>query len=899
MFKEWKAILKKPAFIIVILGVSLIPALYNVIFLSSMWNPYEKVSNLPVAVVNKDQQASFNGKTLSIGKDLVKSLEKNDQLDFHFVSENEAKEGLDKGTYYMVVTLPSDLSEKAASILTDQPQQTTIDYQTSSGHSFIASKMSDSAMASLKQNVARNITATYTSALFKNMDSLKSGLSTAADGSQKIAAGGQKLTSGSQNLTNNLQTLSKSSLTFASGADSLNVGLSSYVNGVAKLHEGINSLNLGLTAYTGGVSQLSGGLNQFSPGLTLYTQGVDKLSAGTTTFSSQLANYGQKVGSLSDGLTSLNNQSSNLLAGSRQLASASDSGLQQLNTASNQLASSLGDLAATVSQSGPSPEKVQEIQTLQTALTNLKASLETSPQAPAGQPDVTGLEASLATMESAASSLANSAASDKATIQSSVAATAAYQELAPDKQAEISAAISQSPSQSEAAAQSLLEQVQAMKNQLASLAAPAAGVSPAQADLSVLDQASVALGTSLTEAQGQTSDLTSNLQTLTVSAGQFAANLAAFQGQLANGNNQLASGLTNYTEGLATINRGAAQLATAKDPLNTGMSQLDAAAASLASKNSTLLAALGQLEAGGNTLAAKNAQLTSGASKLVDGSGQLTSKSPELLAGANKLASGAGQIADGSGQLADGGLSLTGNLASLTNGADSLTSGLTNANGQLSLLNTDNSNALALSDPLALSKTDNDHVGANGIAMAPYMISVALFVAAISTNVIFAGLPSGRKPQTRKDWLRARLQVNGLIALLAGLLVYGAVHLIGLTANHELATLGLIVLASLTFMALVTALVTLDNKIGAFLALILLLLQLASSAGTYPLQLTDSIFQKINPWLPMSYSVSALRQTISMNGQITSQVVFMLTILLFCTVFGTLAYRPEKESSAL
>ena len=52
----------------------------------------------------------------------------------------------------MVVTLPSDLSEKATSILNGSPEQMQIDYQTSSGHSFIASKMSDSAMTQLKTN---------------------------------------------------------------------------------------------------------------------------------------------------------------------------------------------------------------------------------------------------------------------------------------------------------------------------------------------------------------------------------------------------------------------------------------------------------------------------------------------------------------------------------------------------------------------------------------------------------------------------------------------------------------------------------------------------------------------------------------------------------------------------
>ena len=81
----------------------------------------------------------------------------------------------------MVVTLPSDLSEKAASILSDHPEQMNINYQTSSGHSFIASKMSDSAMTQMKQTVATNVTQSYTKALFEKMGDLKIGLSQAAN----------------------------------------------------------------------------------------------------------------------------------------------------------------------------------------------------------------------------------------------------------------------------------------------------------------------------------------------------------------------------------------------------------------------------------------------------------------------------------------------------------------------------------------------------------------------------------------------------------------------------------------------------------------------------------------------------------------------------------------------
>lgn len=162
-------------------------------------------------------------------------------------------------------------------------------------------------------------------------------------------------------------------------------------------------------------------------------------------------------------------------------------------------------------------------------------------------------------------------------------------------------------------------------------------------------------------------------------------------------------------------------------------------------------------------------------------------------------------------------------------------------------------------------KADNDQVLVNGIAIAPYMISVALFVAAISTNMIFSKLPSGRHPEIRWAWLKSRAEINGIIAVLAGILVYGGVHLIGLTANHEMIIFILIILTSLVFMSMVTTLTTWNSRIGAFFSLILLLLQLASSAGTYPLALTNDFFKSINPWLPMSYSVSGLRQTISIN----------------------------------
>ena len=323
-------------------------------------------------------------------------------------------------------------------------------------------------------------------------------------------------------------------------------------------------------------------------------------------------------------------------------------------------------------------------------------------------------------------------------------------------------------------------------------------------------------------------------------------------------------------------------------------SNLTAGVGQLVEKTPELVSGIEKLSTGSNQLNQNSQELIAGVDKLQSGSGQLADKSSQLLSGASQLENGANKLADGAGKLAEGGTKLTSELEGIQTGLASLGQGLGNASDQLKLASTESKNAEILSNPLNLSKTDNDQVPVNGIAMAPYMISVALFVAAISTNMIFAKLPSGRHPESRWAWLKSRAEINGIIGVLAGILVYGGVHLIGLTANHEMRTFILIILTSLVFMSMVTALTTWNSRIGAFFSLILLLLQLASSAGTYPLALTNYFFRAINPWLPMSYSVSGLRQTISMTGNIHHQVIFLAVILVLFICLGMLAYQPKK-----
>ena len=882
MFKEWKAIFKKPTFIIVMIGISLIPALYNIIFLSSMWDPYGKLSELPVAIVNKDQAATYNDEKLTIGEDMVSNLKDSDSLDFHFVDEGEGERGLRDGDYYMVVTLPSNLSEKASSILTNHPEQMTIDYQTSSGHSFIASKMSDSAMTQIKQTVATNVTQSYTKALFEKMGDLKLGLSQAANASLQLADGSNQLSDGSQNLSINLKTLAQSSLTFSNGADQLSTGLGTYTAGVNQLNLGLGNFNTGLNQYTGAISQIDNGLKQLNSktpalvsGLTqldagtqAYTGGVSQLNSGLNQFSLGIDTYTNGVQSLSSGANQISNKSETLRTGLTQL----NQGIQELSTqldGANQQKDQIKQLATSLEQFN------QAIQNIQTADSGEITQVTNQ------------LSSSLSTIANSAQNIITSNQAEKETTLSAIQSTSAYQSLTPDQQAEITSVVSNQSSSTSESARTILTTVQTLQSSLENVNNQANSLSRLKTSSAKLLPTTTATLTSLSSGLTQ-------IQT-------------AIDGQLLPARQTL-SGIDSYTKSVDQVALGASQLSSKNSNLTGSFNKLLQGSNQLTEKSSTLTGAtaklaenapelatgIDKLASGVNQVNNKTSDLTAGFNQLQAGAQQLADKSDQLVSGANQLANGSEKIASGADQLAQGSEILQSGLGKLSDGSSQLNQGLIEAEGQLKQASTEPTNADLLADPLSLSKTDKDQVAVNGIAMAPYMISVALFVAAISTNMIFAKLPSGRHPESRWAWFKSRFEINGIIAGLAGVLVYGGVHLIGLTAVHEFKTFALIILTSLAFMAMVTALTTWNSRLGAFFSLILLLLQLASSAGTYPLALTNQFFKTINPWLPMSYSVSGLRQTISMTGNIHSQIIFLIfTVMIFVTL-GMLAYQPKR-----
>ncbi|VHB76139.1 YhgE/Pip domain-containing protein [Streptococcus pyogenes] len=755
MLEELKTLIKNPKLMITMIGVALVPALYNLSFLGSMWDPYGRVNDLPIAVVNHDKPAKRADKSLTIGNDMVDKMSKSKDLEYHFVSAKQAQEGLKEGDYYMVITLPEDLSQRAATLLNPEPQKLTIRYQTSKGHGMVAAKMGETAMAKLKESVSQNITKTYTSAVFSSMTDLQSGLKEASAGSQALASGAKTAQAGSQTLSTNLAALTGASQQFQQGTGRLTSGLTTYTDGVNQVKNGLGTLSTDIPNYLNGVSRLSQGASQLNQGLSQLTQ--------ATTLSDEKA---KGIQSLIVGLPVLNQ------------------GIQQLNT---------------------------ELSTLQPP--NLNAD---------------ELGNSLGAIAQAAKQVIAEETAAQNEELSALQATSVYQSLTAEQQGELAAALSQSDkSQTVSAAQTILSSVQTLSTSLQSLS---------QEDQSKhLEQLKEAVA------------------------------------QIANQSNQAlpgaSSALTELSTGLAKVNGSLnQQVLPGSNQLTTGLAQLNR----------------------------YNTAIGSGVIKLSEGTNALSSKSGELLDGSHQLSEGATKLADGSSQLSQGGHQLTSGLTELSTGLSTLNGSLAKASQQLSLVSVTDKNAKAVAKPLVLNEKDKDGVKTNGIGMAPYMIAVSLMVVALSTNVIFANSLSGRPVKDKWDWAKQKFVINGFISTMGSIVLYLAIQLLGFEARYGMETLGFIMLSGWTFMALVTALVGWDDRYGSFASLVMLLLQVGSSGGSYPIELSGAFFQKLHPFLPMTYVVSGLRQTISLSGHIGVEVKVLTGFLLAFMVLSLLIYRPKK-----
>lgn len=883
--QEWKSLWRNKILIIVLVFIIAIPAIYTTLFLGSMWDPYGKLDNLPVAVVNLDEPVEYEGETLNVGKNLVDKLKDDGSLCFNFTDADQAERGLKNGTYYMVITVPKNFSENATTLMDTVPKKMELDYKTNPGTNYIAMKMSETALEKIKTSVAQEVTKTYAETIFDKISEAGDGMKDAADGAGEIYDGTEKLSDGNKTISDNLKTLSEGTLTFKDGTSELKVGLSSYLDGVNQLSDGSTTLANGATSLLTGALKLNEGANSLSDGTKTLTSGTATLESGAKTLESGLKTYTDGVKQANDGAAALNANSSALTAGAQQLTA----GNEQLSSGSSQLLAGLNLMSSTVKSGLPSEDKITELSdgldTYSAAIGKMNEELQNTSLP---------TEEDLANLNAVKTDLTNSLtnAGDNA---KSLYVLAAQLQASGDLQ---------TAAQVKEIADSLAANVTTAANDATAISAVFEQVTPSLSKVTELkngvaelnENKELVLGGAKTAVSGMYSGLANVSYALDTQIIPGMSTLDGGISQVSDGAKSLSSGLTTYTSGVAQVGSGLTQLNDNSAQLNSGASRLSSGASQLASGAKSLDSGADELKSGTNQLADGTKTLDDGTKTLTNGFATLTANNSKLSSGANQLADGAVTLNDGAGQLYDGSITLGNGLSDLKDGANTLKTGLEDGQKTIDENKGDNAVYEMISSPVKSNETKISNVENNGHAMAAYMMCVGLWVLCIAFCIMYPLTEHHGEIKSGFSWWLSKAGIAYLVALVAAYAMIGSLQLFLHFEPTELLNTFLVAgITAIAFMSILYFFNVWLGKVGSFLMLIFMVVQLAGSAGTYPIEISGDFVATIHKWLPFSYAVDAFRGTISGNGNILEVTIVLLSIAVIFTLLTIMMFNIRAK----
>jgi putative membrane protein len=386
-------------------------------------------------------------------------------------------------------------------------------------------------------------------------------------------------------------------------------------------------------------------------------------------------------------------------------------------------------------------------------------------------------------------------------------------------------------------------------------------------------------------------------------AHEGATKLAAGQGQLSVGVVHLSNGVKQLGEGARTLaskspapadlqalKGGASQLATGHADLQKGLTQLEGGAGKLfdgaiqmRDQTKGILIVGGKVSSGAGQLADGAAQLRDGLKAAGQGEAKLAAGSQSLAQGVGQLTDGFAAYSAGVGLLAskfppdakldelsaggrtaaDAGQQLASGLAQLQSGSKQLNLGIATLASSLpagvqGLAGTAKGLAASVEPDVQIDAP----VANQGQGFASNFIPVALWIGATMTAFIFhlRRLPEAARGHSRVALLLGKMGILGTINLAqAGAVLLMSALLLGMHPAHIAGLALTMVVASLTFMLVILALVRMFGDAGKGVALILMVLQLSSAGGVMPVELTNAFFRAISPWLPFTWVVRAVR----------------------------------------
>ncbi|ERI02054.1 YhgE/Pip domain-containing protein [Bacillus thuringiensis] len=810
--KEFTEIIKSKKILIPIIAVLFVPILYAGMFLWAFWDPYKQLDDLPVAVVNLDKGAVFDGKPIEVGKGLVDNLKDNKSFKWEFVSEKEAKKGMEGRKYYMLVRIPDDFSSNATTLLKDNPKPLNLEYIPNESLNFLSSQIGGTAIEKIKTEVSSTLTKTYAEKMFDSIKDVSKGLADGAEGANELHDGSSELHDGSSKVTDGLHTLQGKSGEMKDGVQKLADGSNKLVDGSGKVTNGLNTLNSKTGELRDGSEKVTGGLNklvsksgELQTGTTNLSNGMGKLVEGQ----SQLEKGSQAI---QKGLQDLNSNVQNSAAGLEEMQSKVPSILNAVNEKIDGAGENVNQLnELTQSTAGDAKNAAQEVANLQKKIESLPKEYQEQLQ-----PFITSAVKSTATVQQKATGVAGGT-------------------------------------------NKLNEEVKQLKGEI--------------------DQKTSGLQNKLPNSEG-VKTLADGIEKLTNAQNEFVSKFYGF-----------GEGLDNAKIGADKLKDGSVQLIDGITQLQSGSGKVTAGLGQLSAGVNQLVDGSSQVTGGLGTLSVGTSQMTGGITQLADGSSQVTTGLGTLNGGLNKMSTGSTQLIDGVNKLADGSGKVTDGLVKVNDGSGELAEKLGEGAEKTGEVKGTDKTYDMFASPVKVKTEKMAEVPNYGTGFTPYFLSLGLFVGALLLSIVYPLRDTVGVPKSGFSWFISKFGVLLSVGIIQAI-VADVILLFGLGVEVQSIPYFILfsIITSLAFIALIQCLVTAFGDAGRFIAIITLIMQLTTSAGTFPLELIPKFLQPFNAWLPMTYSVSGLKAVVSSGDfNFMWQNIGMLMIFIVVLSLGTIA----------
>ena len=599
--------------------------------------------------------------------------------------------------------------------------------------------------------------------------------------------------------------------------------------------EGSQKLSDGVNTAKDGNATITENLNTLASSALVFNDGADSLVKGLSAYTKGVSTAKAGAQQLDNNSATLNNGAAQLKAGSSQLLSAVQAAEKQLGDGINASAGQLNTLTSSNKQIEESSKQ------LSAALTKIQGAIDSNNLVENDAQAAKKVDSMISTLSTTISTMNNNAAQ--------------LNQLA-------------------AAEKKQAEQLQATQPQAAQELMLKATSHATQA--ATLQQVASQLSSSI-----NTDDL-KQLSTL------LNGNAAVLKNQTAA--NAKTQQLLASSQQLATANN------TAVGSLVTNLKTVQANMKGT-SNSVGMVGAVSQIDEGLGTLQSGLKTYTGGVKQVNNGLGTLASNNKTLNSGASQLADGALKISSGSNQLAAGSATLGEGLTTIGEGTNTLTSSLKDASKKSNIKST-NKTYKQMSTPVDTQKKEITNMPNNGHAMAPYMMSVALYVACMALSLMYPFSKGMTTTDSPVKFLLAKATVMVPLSFVQALILYFSLRgFCGFTPARPGLCIAFMLLLSLAFMAFIAFLAIAFGRIGEFIALIFMVFNLGASAGTYPLETAPHWYTVLHPFVPFTYSVNGFRSVIANATAVpTTEILFFVGLLVVSVLLTYVIVRHRSKT---